>query len=455
MNEITIREIEQATAGKRFGRCSEEKVCCVCTDSRKAEPGGLFVPIIGEVHDAHKFLPQVYEKGCRTFLTSQKETAADYPDCNVILVDDTTKALQKLAAWYLQKLRLKTIAVTGSVGKTTTRDMVYAILKKKYKTGTTVGNFNNDIGVPLTIFSFDDDLEAAVLEIGMDHFGEIHRLVDIIRPDIGIITNVGVSHIENLGSREGILRAKMEITDYFGRENSLVVNGDCDMLCKVEDEQDYRVLRVGTGAECAYRVSNLTDSGSDGVSYTLTADGKDYAVSLNIPGAHNGINSALAIAACKTLGVETETAVSALSEIRLTGKRLTVFEKGGLKIIDDTYNAAPDSMKSAINTLINTGGSRKIAILAGMNELGASSRAYHREVGTFAKKQKVDALFAVGEKAADIGAGFGEKALYFETKEQLFSRLGSLLRAGDVILIKGSRTMEMEQVTEWILKEQE
>lgn len=455
MNEITIREIEKAVEGRLFGSCAEEKIFGVCTDSRNAEPGQLFVPIIGEVHDAHKFLPQVYQRGCRTFFIAHEELAAVYPDCNVILVEDTTKALQKLSSWYLKKLKLKTVAVTGSVGKTTTRDMVYAILKKKYRTGTTVGNFNNDIGVPLTIFSFDNTLEAAVLEIGMDHFGEIHRLVDIIRPDIGIITNAGVSHIENLGSREGILKAKMEITDYFGTENSLIINQDCDMLCKVKDGKDYRLIRVGTGSDCAYQVSGLVDRGGDGVSYKLTAEGETFVVDLNIPGAHNGLNSALAIAACRALDVEIGQAVQALSEIQLTGKRLTVLEKNGIKIIDDTYNAAPDSMKSAIKTLMHTEGKRKIAILAGMNELGEASREYHRQVGAFAREQRVDMLITVGEKAADIKEGFGETGLHLETKEQLFPHLRNLIQAGDVILIKGSRTMEMEQVTEWILKEQE
>lgn len=455
MRNITIEEIERATGGKCVFRGTETEICSVSIDSRTAEAGDLFVPIIGEVHDAHKFLPQVYERGCRSFLFSEREAAEDFTDCNAILVEDTTKALQKLSAWYLDALSLKKVAVTGSVGKTTTRDMVYTILKTKYQTGTTAGNFNNDIGVPLTIFSFDEGLEAAVLEVGMDHFGEIHRLVDIIRPDIGIITNIGVSHIENLGSREGILKAKMEITDYFGAENTLVVNDDCDMLSRLSEKQDYRLIRAGSTQESAYRACDICDKGANGVSYTLCADGKSYPVKLNVPGAHNAVNSALAIAAAVSLGVDIHQAIEALAQIRLTGKRLTCTEKNGVTVIDDTYNAAPDSMKSAIKTLMNTEGKRKVAILAGMNELGDESAEYHREVGQFARLQGVDMLITVGEKAKDIAQGFGGGALIFQTKEDLGKELAKVIRSGDVILVKGSRAMEMEQITKQILKEQE
>lgn len=458
MNKITIREIEKATEGKLYQGNEEETVNFVCTDSRIVEAGQLFIPIIGEVHDAHKFLPQVYQRGCRTFLVSERQLIKSYPDCNIIEVEDTLVALQKLSSYYLRKLNLKKVAVTGSVGKTSTRDMVYAILKSKYKTGTTKGNFNNDIGVPLTIFTFEQDMEAVVLEVGMDHFGEIHRLVDIIRPDIGIITNVGISHIENLGSREGILKAKMEITDFFTEDNCLVVNADCDMLSTVSGDSSYDLIKVGSSCGSEYMLKDICDHGDKGVSYQLLVEGKVYDVRLSIPGAHNALNSALAIAACRKLGVTIEQAIQALSNIRLTGKRLTLRENNHIKVIDDTYNAAPDSMKSAIRTLMNTDGSRKIAILGGMNELGEDSPLYHRQVGEFAREQKIDFLLTVGEKAEDIATGFGKDqggSLHFKDKEELYKSIDKLFRKGDIILVKGSRTMQMEQVVERILKEQE
>ena len=459
MNRITIEEVRKATEGQLlFGR-ETDTIEGVAIDSRKIEEGQLFVPIIGEVNDAHKFIPQVYEKGCRSFIASNREVAEKYSDCNVVLVEDTTKALQMLAKYYLEKLNLKKITVTGSVGKTSTRDMVYAILCEKYKTGTTVGNLNSDFGVPLTVFSFDDTMEAAVLEIGMDRFGEIHRLVNIIRPEVGLITNVGISHVENLGSREGILQAKMETVDFFGPENTLVINRSNDMLATVESEA-YQIIGVGLEAENPYYVHDVVDHGDKGVDYVLTTGGKDYDVHLQIPGAHNALNSALAIAGCKKLGVTIEEALHGLSKIKLTGSRLTITEKNGLKVIDDTYNAAPDSMKSAINTLMSMDGIRKIAILGGMNELGSESAKYHQEVGAYAGEKGVDLLITVGEKAFDLAEGAkkgmeAEHILHYADKNALYAEIKELFKAGDVILAKASRTMEFEQIVERILNEQE
>lgn len=459
MNRITISEIQAATGGRLLQGEPEAAITAVSTDSRTVREGELFIPIIGENHDAHRFLLMAYDNGCRAFLTAREEAAAGLTGASVVLVEDTTRAMQALASWYLKKLGLKTVAVTGSVGKTSTRDMVCSILREKYVTGTTVGNFNNDIGVPQTIFTFDDTMEAAVLEVGMDHRQEIHRLVDIIRPDIGIITNVGISHIENLGSREEILAAKLEITDYFHEENTLVINQDNDMLQQAELSGGYGVIRVGTGEGCDYRVSRIEDRGAGGVSWTLTAGGLDHRIHLPIPGAHNALNASLAIAACAKLGVTIDQAAAGLAGMRLTGKRLTVLEKGGMQIIDDTYNAAPDSMKSAIETLMHTGTGRKVAVLGGMNELGPDSRAYHREVGRFAAAQKVDLVLTAGEKAGDIAAGAAEAGgpavKHFDTREELAEAVGSLLKEGDTVLVKASRSMEMERIVDKIMKEQE
>lgn len=459
MERITIGEIKNAAAGTLLFGKEEESVQGVCIDSRKIEPGELFVPIIGTVNDAHKFIPQVYEKGCRSFFVSNRAAAEGYEDCNVILVEDTTKALQMLAKYYLEKLNLKKITVTGSVGKTSTRDMVYAILCERYKTGTTVGNLNSDFGVPLTIFSFDHTMEAAVLEIGMDCFGEIHRLVNMIRPEVGLITNVGISHVENLGSREGILRAKMETVDFFGPENTLVINQSNDLLSTVESH-DYQIVRVGLEAEHQYYVHDIMDHGEKGIDYILTVDKTDYAVHLAIPGAHNALNSAMAVAGCAKLGVPVEDALRGLAKIKLTGSRLSIMEKNGIKVIDDTYNAAPDSMKSAVNTLMSMEGKRKIAILGGMNELGAESARYHNEVGAYAGQKGVDLLITVGEKAFDIAEGArtymkNEQIMHFAEKDQLYECIKNLFKDGDVILAKASRTMEFEQIVERILNEQE
>jgi len=457
MNAITVNEIVKATAGKLIDGDGNAEVSGVSTDSRKTGVNDVFFPIVGEVHDAHKFIPQVVENGCRTIVLSEEEAAAGTDGCNVILVDDTLAALQALAKYYLGKLNVKVIAVTGSVGKTTTRDMVYYICSEKYKTGRTVGNFNNDIGVPLTIFSLDDTMEVAVLEEGMDHFGEIHRLVDITRPDVGIITNIGISHLENLGSRENIRKAKMEITDYFGPDNVLVINESCDLLNRSDIKGTYKVVTAGGDEGEDYHVCDICDLGEDGIKFTLKTLNKERQVVLAVPGAHNAINAALATAACMQIGVSLDQAVKGLANLRLTEKRLSLKEANGIKVIDDTYNAAPDSMKSAISTLVNTKGGRKVVILGGMNELGPDSVKYHEEVGRFAAESGVELIVGIEEKAKDIVKGAEScnkgRALWFESKEKLYPELNSLIEQGDVVLVKASRSLEMEKVVEKLLSE--
>jgi len=397
------------------------------------------------------------ENGCRTIVASKEEAAKDIQGINVILVKDTLAALQALSKDYLGRLDIKVIAVTGSVGKTTTRDMVYYICSEKYKTGRTIGNFNNDIGVPLTIFSLDDTMEVAVLEEGMDHFGEIHRLVDITRPDVGIITNIGISHLENLGSRENILKAKMEITDFFGPDNVLVINESCDLLNRSDIMGTYKVVTAGSEAGEDYSVGDICDLGEDGIEFTLRHEEEERRVKLAVPGAHNAVNAALAAAACAQIGVSMEEAVNGLAKLRLTEKRLSLKEANGIKVIDDTYNAAPDSMKSAITTLVNTKGGRKVVILGGMNELGPDSVSYHEEVGRFAAENGVSLIIGVEEKAKDIVKGAlalnkGE-ALWFDSKDTLYPELKTLIKQGDLVLVKASRTLEMEKVVEKLLSE--
>lgn len=457
MRNYTFKEIAKITGGKVIAGNPETIISGVSFDSREAIKGQLFVPVVGEVHDAHKFIPGAAERGCDAFLIS-KPSAIEGLDCNAILVEDTTKGILKLAKSYLESLGLKKVAVTGSIGKTSTRDMMHAILKEKYNTGCSEKNYNTDVGVAMTIFSFDESMEAAVLETGMDKPGEIDRLVEVIRPDVGIITFVGTSHIENLGSRENIFKAKMEITNYFGPENTLVINGDNDLLSTVEDDREYKVIKAGTGEEAQYRVSDIKDYGEDGIEYSLSVDGKAYYVSLNIPGAHNALNSALAIAAGCKMGVSVEEAIGGLSKIELTGRRLKIRESRGIKVIDDTYNASPESMMSAVTTLINTKGKRKIAILGGINELGNMSEEGHRQVGEFVATQPIDMLYTVTEPAEDIAKGFvdkggnPDKVRHYNTKADFFEEMEGIFAEGDVILVKASRGRELEEIVERIVE---
>lgn len=458
MRKFTFKEIEKVTGGRQIAGSPDATIDFVSFDSREVEKGQLFVPVVGEVHDAHKFIPGAAERGCDCFLVSRAE-AIEGLDCNAILVDDTTKAILRMAKDYLDSLNLKKVAVTGSIGKTSTRDMMYAILKEKYNTGCSQKNYNTSVGIAMTIFSFDESMEAAVLETGMDRMGEIDELVQIIEPDVGIITFVGTSHIEHLGSRENIFKAKMEIANYFGKNNTLVINGDNDMLSTLENDREYAVIKAGSCDDAQFRVSDVEDFGEYGIAYTLTTDNKSYRIRLNVPGAHNAVNSALAVAAASCMGVSVEEAVEGLHKIQLTGRRLKIREKGGIKIIDDTYNASPESMMSALTTLVNTKGDRKVAILGGINELGQMSYEGHHSVGVFAAGQPIDFLYTISEPAEAISKGFvdaggdPEKVQHFDTKADFFMEMDGRFEDGDVILIKASRGRELEEVVEKILED--
>ena len=307
---------------------------------------------------------------------------------------------------------------------------------------------------------FEPDTEVAVLEMGMASKGEIETLARLARPDIGVITNIGVSHIENLGSREGILKAKLEVTCCFDENSTLIINTDNDMLTPENVKGNYKIVTVGTGEKCDYRIKDVCDFGDKGIEYTLCHDGKTYRVKLPVPGAHNAVNSSLAVAAAGILGISPETAIKGFEQAELTEKRLNIKKQGRIKVIDDTYNACPDSMKSALNTLMSTSieeGGRRVAVLGDMFELGNESQAAHLEVGQYAGEMKPDLLVAVGNDAryyAEGASALGEdRVLLYEHREDFEKEVSSIIKPGDVVLVKASRSMEMEKTVKEILKD--
>ncbi len=457
MDAITVRQAAQAAQGRIIAGSPDAAFTGVCTDSRKFRQGDLFVALHGEVVDAHKFIPQVAKEGGTFFLVSDPESVQGLTDVNAILVDDTLKGLQLLAGWYLDHIGVRRIAVTGSVGKTSTRDMVYYILSEKYKTGKPIANYNSDVGVPLTIFGFDSSMQMCVLEEGMEHAGEIHRLVEFTHPDAAIITNVGITHLENLGTRENIYKAKMEITDEFGPDNTLIINEDNDMLDRSKIHGNYRVITVGSGSDADYQVTDVEDHGENGVSFRLKTGGEERTIELSVPGAHNAINAGLAIAACQLFGVTLDQAVTGLSKLQLTGKRLKFRESHGIKVLDDSYNAAPASVESGIDTLVHTDGKRHVVILGDMNELGSEETALHEEVGRYAAEKGIDLVIGCGSphKAQAIARAAKEQGVEsyaFETKEELYPHLPELLKTGDVILIKASMTRHFWEISDRIIE---
>jgi len=465
MKKLTIEQITHAVNGVLLEGNPVDEITGISADSRKVEAGNAFFPLIGERYDAHDFIGEAVEGGCRTVILSRMAAAEQvrrqFPclNLNLILTEDTTKALQDLAAYYLSLFSVIKIGVTGSTGKTTTKEMLYWIFSEKYRTARNHGNLNNHIGLPLTVFSLPEDAEAAIFEMGMSKLGEIDLLARLVRPDIGIITNIGTSHIENLGSRENILKAKLEIANYLTETGMLIVNEDNDLLTRdnVRGDGRYRVVTVGKTGRSDFIISNINDFGEDGIEFSLEHKEELQTFRLNVPGRHNAYNGALAVAAAVSCGLTMEEAARGLLKLEITDKRLSIKGKNGMKIIDDTYNASPDSMKAAIDVLRATKGVRKIAILADMLELGENSAAFHAEVGRYAAESPVDLLIAVGDQAKHIAEAAGEilgedKVRYYKTKELLIRDIGSMISSGDVILLKGSRGMAMDQVVRKIME---
>lgn len=459
MKKLTMKQIEEGTGGRQIQGASQAAVGGICTDSRKAKAGDLFFALLGDRHDAHQYLRQVIEAGCTDLVISDEAAlskTAGYETVNAVLVDDTTKALQNLAAYYLKLLNLKKIAVTGSTGKTSTRDMIWYVCREKYRAQKNVGNLNNHLGVPMTILSFEEDTQVGILEMGMDKLGEIDLLAQIVKPDIGVITNIGLAHIENLGSQEGIFQAKLELTNYFSKENTLIVHQDDEFLNKQRIQGPYRLVTTGFDGKSDYIISRIDDFGAEGIQFTLEHQGRTQRFSLPVPGRHNAFNGALAVAAGAQLGITMEEAARGLSKVQLTDKRLTVRGKNGIKVIDDTYNASPDSMKGAIDVLMHTRGLRSVAILGDMYELGETSRDQHGMIGSYAAEKGVQLLVAVGKDARYIAEGAKkagmEQVRHFPDKQAFLKEIGSIVGKGDVVLVKGSRGMEMEEIVNIIME---
>ncbi|MGI6730743.1 MAG: UDP-N-acetylmuramoyl-tripeptide--D-alanyl-D-alanine ligase [Anaerovoracaceae bacterium] len=460
MKKITVEEILIATKGELLSGSLENTIEGVSIDSREVKSNEVFFPIIGERHDAHDFIPQAIKRGCTTIMTAKQLTLdLSKESVDIILVEDTTKALQDLAAYYLSLFPVKKIAVTGSTGKTTTKEMLYWIFSEKYKTVRNLGNFNNHIGLPLSVFALDENTQAGIFEMGMSELGEIHLLANLVRPDIGIITNIGSSHLENLGSRENILKAKMEITDFFNEENILIVNDDQELLSRQYTEGNYRLITTGETGKSSFILSNINDLGEDGIEFMLEHQLEAQHYKINIPGRHNAYNAALAIAAAVECGLTQEEAARGLAKMELTDKRLSIKGKNGMKIIDDTYNASPDSMKAAIDVLMSTKGVRRIAILGDMFELGDQSDQYHFEIGKYAGEKGADQVIAVGRAAEHIAKGARtfldeSKVIHYDIKELLINELDRIISSGDVILIKGSRGMAMDKIVKRIMEKE-
>lgn len=441
---MLVKEILEATHGQLLSGNMEDDIVGFTQDTRCIQPGNMYIPIIGENRDGHQFIAQAFEKGANAVISSQY---VDYPDYNVILVEDTKQALQDMAAYLRLHRNMKVVGITGSVGKTSTKDMIYSVISTKYKTLKTLGNYNNQIGLPLTILRYQDE-EVMVLEMGMNHLNEIHQLSMIAKPDIAVITNVGTAHIGELGSRENILKAKMEIVDGLNEKGLLVVNNDNDMLHNVEYPN---IMRVGIDEESAlqaYHVDLQLEESYFDVDYL----GKTYHVHVPVSGKHFVYNALVAIAIGLKLGIDMELCIQGIENFELTKNRMDIVDiDGNVRVIDGTYNANLDSMKSSLDVLSQYK-NRKIAILADMLELGEYEKELHEQVGEYVVNKNIDELLCVGnasqyivEKACSLGM---DNAYHFENNGQLMQYLDEFIEDNDVILIKGSNGMKLKEVVE-------
>lgn len=421
----------------------------VCIDTRKITKGCLFICIKGERFDAHQFADEALSLGASAVMIHSDIE----PNGAYIKVADTSKAMLNLSGYYRSKFDIPVIGLTGSVGKTTTKEFTHLVVSAKYNAIKTLGNLNNEIGVPQMLFQIDNSIEAAVIEMGMNHFGEIFRLVNEVKPTIGLITNIGVSHIENLGSREGILKAKLELCEGLAEGAPLILNGDNDMLQTVKDEH-HKVVFYGI-ENGEFKAENIVETDKS-TSFDVAYYGKKQHITIPTIGIHNVYNALAAFVVGYFLNVEPQAAADALGTYVPAGMRQKVVDVDGVTSIEDCYNASPDSMRAALKTLSNIKGNKKIAVLGDMLELGDYAKTAHTEVGKAVAENKIDYLLAYGNDAKFYVDGAKqdgvENAFLFDDKEKLSEMLLNIATKGDAILFKGSRGMKLEDVINTVYK---
>ena len=449
MKSFSTNDVAKATGGRLCGSDDGALISSVTMDSRLAKEGSLFVAIKGERVDGHDFIKDVFDKGAAAVLCDHVPEGVTGA---CIVVEDTVKALQELAGWYRSILPVKVVGITGSVGKTSTKEMVASVLSAGFKVLKTQGNYNNEIGLPLTVLSIDEDTEIAVLEMGISDFGEMRVLSRIARPDICVITNIGQSHLENLGTRDGILRAKSEIFEFRNKNGAIFLNGDDDKLITVKDVDGTKPVFYGMGKSNYAHPESIVSLGLSGSEMTIVLGERKFDARITIPGNHMVMNACVSAAIGKNLGMSIEDIKKGLASATTISGRLNLIKNGDGYIIDDCYNAAPLSMKASVDTLCLAKG-KKVAILGDMFELGKDTQTMHAEVGAYAASKSIDKYVFVGELGACMYKAAKEKApdkdmVYFKTLDDCLSALDRLIASDDNVLVKASNGMHFSKIVE-------
>lgn len=486
MEALSIKEIIKAVDGILMKGNEESFITSVTTNSKEIGNQGLFIPILGERVDGHQYINNAFDNGAMAVFTS-KEIIDMKEDKIYIGVSDTLKSLQTLASYYRDKFPIPVIGVTGSVGKTTTKEMIATVLESKYKVLKTSGNMNSQIGVSLMMFQIDKSDEIAVIEMGMSEFNEMERLTCIAKPTIAVMTNIGVSHIAQLKTQENIRKEKLNIINEFNESSILYVNGNDKLLYEIQEEYQYNhenveytknphnnaiidmsiltssklknthVYSYGTRNECDYRASDINSVGS-GTKFTFYSMNGKNEIELGVLGEHNVFNAVVALAIAEQFQVPMEDAKESLKSYRPIKMRGQIEEIHGIKIIDDTYNASPDSIKSGIAMLLEMPSvKRKIAVLADVLELGEQSNQLHYDVGEFIADKNINLVVTIGNEAKAIVKAIYEldskiEAISFDENKDAIGYLKKYLKIGDAVLIKGSRGMHTEEIVNGIKK---
>ncbi len=450
MKNLSLIHLAEACGGVYRGP-EEKKTQCVTaitTDSRRITEGCLFVAIPGARVDGHDFIGQVMEKGALAVVSEKELGETDFP---YIQVGSSLDAVRDFGEYYLEQLQIPVIGIAGSVGKTSTKEMIYAVLSQRYKALKTEGNYNNELGLPLTIFRLRDE-ELAVLEMGIDDFGQMHRMSKVAKPSVCVMTNIGYCHLENLKDRDGILKAKSEIFDYMKADGEIVVNGDDDKLVTLEDVKGIRPIRFGLSQSNDVWADEIVSRGLKGISCRIHTEKGSFEAEIPASGQHMVYNALAGCAVGLHFGLSLEEISRGIASYETVNGRFHIIETESCTVIDDCYNANPVSMKASLQTL-QAGENRKVALLGDMGELGTDEAALHAEVGIYAAGLDLDMICCAGSLTEHLARAVQEadpskEVHYFREKKELLEQLPQLLKKGDTVLVKASHFMEFTELVD-------
>ena len=451
MEHLDINEVTEVIDGTLIKCTSNIIIMGVSINAKKVKPGDLFIPMTRNLHKIKSLVKEAAENGAIAVVLPRR-IKFEIPQ---IIVKSTVRALKKLARYHRSKYEIPIIGVTGSYGKTSTRGIIASVLNEKFNVHRTEQDVNGPIGVPLTLFNLDKTHQISVLEIGFPgrsgHFGVIRRVSNIVRPSIGVITNIGTAHLETLKNKNNVFKAKMEITSNFKKDNILIINGDDPYLSKVK-KRAYKIVKVSLDGKGDYNAFDVVNLGEEGVEFKCLLKGKEQLFRINVPGVHNVRNALMAIAIGEIFNIDIEEIKNGISNYKTEGFRMKIINlKNNTKIIEDCFNASVDSMKSSIKVLQDFKDRRRIAILGDMLELGNYSEEAHREIGKYLIG-KCDLLIAVGNHTKYIYDETKDnlESKYFGSKKEACRFIYSIIKKNDVVLIKGSRALKMEKFANYL-----